>query len=154
MSLNLRRAMARTVFEAGFALKTHGSLVKGLTPFLAGRLCGLLLQLQVQSTGKLEAGSLLQLVSRDGHEALVKTVDSATELYAPDVVMPAVIIAFASIAFIGAIVKKRGSKKSIKPRSRITGAKVATDVVMSSMATRMRLHATVQGSHIPKAFDV
>merc|ERR1712070_938539 len=27
--------MTRTVFEAGFALKTHGSLVKGLMPFFA-----------------------------------------------------------------------------------------------------------------------
>jgi len=37
--LSFARGRTRTVFEAGFALKTHGSLVKGLMPlraFLAG----------------------------------------------------------------------------------------------------------------------
>merc|ERR1719420_1250472 len=39
ISLSFFIARQRTVFEAGFALKTHGSLVKGLTPlraFVAG----------------------------------------------------------------------------------------------------------------------
>merc|ERR1712098_283690 len=35
-SLSFFIARHLTVFDAGFALKTHGSLVKGLTPFLAG----------------------------------------------------------------------------------------------------------------------
>merc|ERR1711918_231186 len=35
-SFNFFMANARTVFDAGLALKTQGSLVKGLTPFLAG----------------------------------------------------------------------------------------------------------------------
>merc|ERR1719454_2145000 len=36
-SLNFFIGRALTVFEAGFALKTHGSLVKGFTPFFAAR---------------------------------------------------------------------------------------------------------------------
>ena len=35
-SFSFFMAKTFTVFEAGFALKTHGSLVKGLTPFRAG----------------------------------------------------------------------------------------------------------------------
>ena len=36
ISLNFFIGSARTVFDAGFALKTQGSFVKGFTPFLAG----------------------------------------------------------------------------------------------------------------------
>ena len=36
ISLNFFIGSARTVLDAGFALKTQGSLVKGFTPFLAG----------------------------------------------------------------------------------------------------------------------
>merc|ERR1719450_767076 len=35
-SLSFFMAKTFTVFDAGLALKTHGSLVKGLTPFRAG----------------------------------------------------------------------------------------------------------------------
>merc|ERR1719326_2383863 len=37
ISLSFFMGRARTVLLAGFALKTHGSLVKGLTPLRAGR---------------------------------------------------------------------------------------------------------------------
>merc|ERR1719258_26108 len=37
ISLSFFIGRARTVLLAGFALKTHGSLVKGLMPFRAGR---------------------------------------------------------------------------------------------------------------------
>merc|ERR1719261_1320647 len=37
ISFSFFMARARTVLEAGLALKTHGSLVNGLTPLRAGR---------------------------------------------------------------------------------------------------------------------
>merc|ERR1719213_1379830 len=37
ISFNFFMGRARTVFEAGLALKTHGSLVNGFTPLRAGR---------------------------------------------------------------------------------------------------------------------
>merc|ERR1719197_1962741 len=107
---------ALTVFEAGFALKTHGSLVKGLTPLRAGR-AGLFLSLRFRAPASLKdpfflscSAAISMIPSMTAFTSLLfKPVVSATELYAPLAVMadPAAFIAFmAFIAFIATMVMR------------------------------------------------
>merc|ERR1711988_1294777 len=64
-------AMTFTVFDAGFALNTQGSFVKGFTPLRGG--CWSFLQLQVKHASQLEGPTLLQLLCGHTHDALNNT---------------------------------------------------------------------------------
>merc|ERR1719162_1054302 len=60
ISLNFFIGRQRTVLLAGFALKTQGSLVNGLTPFLAA-VAGFFLSFMLRTPKKFELATLLQL---------------------------------------------------------------------------------------------
>merc|ERR1719161_2933605 len=107
-SLNFFIGRARTVFEAGFALKTHGSLVKGFTPFFAAR-AGFFLSFKAPASLKFpfflscSAATSMMPSTTALTSLLFNPVVSATELYAALAVMadPAAFIAImAFIAFI------------------------------------------------------
>ena len=91
MSLSLFIAYAFTVFDAGFALKTHGSFVKGLTPFLAGD-AGFFFSFKFNAPASLnEPADFNCLAAKSTMASKVsltclgfKPVVSATALYAPD----------------------------------------------------------------------
>merc|ERR1712025_1049540 len=100
---------ARTVFEAGLALKTHGSLVKGFTPLRAGR-AGFFLSFKFKAPASLKDPFFLSCSAATSMmpsmtaltSLLFNPVVSATEPYAALAVMadPAAFIAFmAFIAF-------------------------------------------------------
>merc|ERR1719326_2000922 len=89
MSFNFFIGYTFTVLEAGFALKTQGSLVKGFTPFRAG-LAGLIFSLRLRALPSLKlpfffsccaakdtTPSIAPLTSFDFNPNV-----SATELYA------------------------------------------------------------------------
>merc|ERR1719210_3255145 len=107
-------ARTLTVFDAGLALKTQGSLVNGLTPLRAG-VAGFFLSFMFNTPPSLKepvffsssaaspmSPSITPFTSFD-----FKPVVSATELYAWVAVMPAFIAFMAFIAFIGAIATSR-----------------------------------------------
>merc|ERR1719240_1664858 len=117
---------ALTVFEAGFALKTHGSLVKGLTPLRAAR-AGFFLSLRFKAPASLKEPFFLSCSAATSMmpsmtaftSLLFNPVVSATELYAALEVMvePAAFIAFmAFIAFIATMVAgvRKMSKKLVQ----------------------------------------
>merc|ERR550537_876579 len=102
----------RTVLEAGFALKTHGSLVNGLMPlraFVAGLFFNFMLSMPASlkepvfftcSTATPMNASTMPLTS-----FVFKPVVSATDWNTPVCVMaPPVFIAFAFIAFFMAFI--------------------------------------------------
>merc|ERR1719327_2611896 len=110
ISLSFFIGRALTVFDAGFALKTHGSFVKGFTPFRAGR-AGFFLSLRFKAPASLNdpfflscSAAISMMPSITAFTSLLfKPVVSATLLYAPLAVMaePVAFIAFmAFIAFI------------------------------------------------------
>jgi hypothetical protein len=111
MSLSFFKASAFTVFDAGFALKTHGSFVKGFTPLRAD-LAGFFFNFKFKTPPSLKApffltcvATTLMYASIAPFTALAFTpVVSDTERYAADAVMafgPAAFIVFvAFIAFI------------------------------------------------------
>merc|ERR1719488_390964 len=111
ISLSFFIGSALTVFDAGLALKTHGSFVKGLMPFLAGR-AGFFLSLRFKAPASLKepfflscSAAISMMPSMTAFTSLlIKPVVSATELYAPLAVMadPAAFIAF--MAFIATMV--------------------------------------------------
>merc|ERR1719454_995276 len=116
-SLNFFIGRALTVFEAGFALKTHGSLVKGFTPFFAAR-AGFFLSFKFKAPASLKFPFFLSCSAATSMmpsttaltSLLFNPVVSATELYAALAVMadPAAFIAFmAFIAFIATIALMR-----------------------------------------------
>merc|ERR1712096_604532 len=110
-TLSLTTFLIDHLFEAGLALNTHGSLVNGLTPLRAG-VAGFFFNLRLRQPANLKRPAVFNcsaaMVTRLSTTLLttlaLRPVVSATELYAPDVVMaPLVFIAFAFIAFMGAI---------------------------------------------------
>merc|ERR1719488_433009 len=99
ISLSFFIGSALTVFDAGLALKTHGSFVKGLMPFLAGR-AGFFLSLRFKAPASLKEPFFLSCSAAISMmpsmtALLFKPVVSATELYAaPEVMEPEAFIAF------------------------------------------------------------
>jgi hypothetical protein len=103
---------ARTVLEAGFALKTQGSFVKGFTPLRAG-VAGFFFSFRFKAPAILKEpdffSSSAATATRPSMQAFTsfafKPVVSATALYAPEAVMlPLAFMAFiAFIAFMGAM---------------------------------------------------
>merc|ERR1719333_2035149 len=99
---------AFTVFEAGFALKTHGSLVKGFTPLRAG-VAGLFFNLRLITLPILNDPFFFNCWA--ANETIPSTAPftslgfkptlSATALYTPATVKPPPDLAFA-FAFIAA----------------------------------------------------
>merc|ERR1719460_339311 len=113
ISLNFFMGSARTVLLAGLALKTHGSLVKGLTPLRAGR-AGFFLSFMLSAPASLKeplffscSAAIVTMPSTTAFTSFdFNPVVSATEPYACVAVMVplAAFIAFiAFIAFMGAI---------------------------------------------------
>merc|ERR1719199_2430889 len=113
ISLSFFMGNARTVLLAGFALKTHGSLVKGLIPLRAGR-AGFFLSFRFKAPANLKepfffncSAATVTIPSTTAFTSLdFNPQVSATEPYACVAVMVplAAFIAFiAFIAFMGAI---------------------------------------------------
>merc|ERR1712061_434014 len=113
ISLNFFIGRARTVFEAGFALNTHGSFVKGLTPFFAG-LAGFRFSFMLIAPASLKDPDVLSCAAASAMYASThsftclpfRPVDSPTDAYAPEAVIAldfARVAFIAFIAFVGAI---------------------------------------------------
>merc|ERR1712125_221174 len=93
-SLSFFIGSALTVLDAGLALKTHGSFVKGLTPLRAG-LAGFCLSFKLSAPAILKeptffscpAATLIKASIVSFTSFCFKPVDSATDLYAADAVM-------------------------------------------------------------------
>merc|ERR1711976_1117092 len=102
--------MALTVFDAGLALKTHGSFVNGFTPFLAG-VAGFFLSFMLSAPASLKEpfffNSLAATATMPSTTPFTsfafRPVVSATALYAAVAVIPVAAPFIAFIAFIGAI---------------------------------------------------
>merc|ERR1719446_1720364 len=111
ISLSFFIAKHFTVFEAGFALKTHGSLVKGLMP-LRAFVAGLFFSFMFSMPASLKepdfftcsAATPMNASTTPFTSFVFKPVVSATDWYAP----VAVITPLAFIAFIGAILRGCG----------------------------------------------
>merc|ERR1711879_531941 len=81
------RGRALTVLDAGFALKTHGSFVKGFTPFRAG-LAGFCLSFKFSAPANLKEPTFFSCTAATPTRAsmtpltsfVFKPVDSATDL--------------------------------------------------------------------------
>merc|ERR1719436_2089621 len=73
ISLNFFIGKARTVLLAGFALKTHGSFVKGFTPLRAGR-AGFFLSFMFKAPASLKEPFFFN------SEAATETIPSTTAL--------------------------------------------------------------------------
>merc|ERR1719240_1812474 len=109
ISLSFFIGSARTVFEAGLALKVQGSLVKGFTPLRAG-CAGFFFSFMFKAPANLNwpffLSSPAATSTRPSTTAFtsfaLRPVVSATELYAAEAVMAEDFIAF-FIAFIGAM---------------------------------------------------
>merc|ERR1719379_210675 len=107
ISLNFFIGNALTVFDAGLALKTHGSFVKGFTPFLAG-VAGFFLSFRLSAPASLKApffsnspAATATMPSMTPFTSFAfRPVVSATALYAALAVIP---LAAPFIAFIGAM---------------------------------------------------
>merc|ERR1719378_257295 len=115
MSFNFFIGSALTVFEAGLALKTHGSFVNGFTPFRAG-VAGFFLSFKFNAPAILKepfffncSAATATMPSMTPLTSFTfRPVVSATALYAALAVIP---LAAAFIAFIGAMaVKAYGAK--------------------------------------------
>merc|ERR1719183_2407996 len=124
ISLSFFIGMALSVFDAGLALKTHGSLVNGLTPLRAG-VAGFFFSFMFSTPPSLKEPVFFSSSAASPMRPSItpftsfdfKPVVSATELYAWVAVMPAfaAFIAFmAFIAFIGAIAVGGGKANSMK----------------------------------------
>merc|ERR1719409_1300944 len=119
ISLSFFIGRARTVLEAGLALKTHGSLVKGFTPLRAGW-AGFFLSFRLRAPANLKEPFFLSSPAATSTSPsttaftslALRPVVSATELYAAVAVMVEDFIAFmAFMLFIGAIANNKAAKK-------------------------------------------
>merc|ERR1719321_1194158 len=122
-SLIFFMAMALTVLDAGLALNTHGSFVKGFTPLRAG-VAGFFFSFKFKTPPNLKdpfffnwSAATLNKPSTAAFTSFgFKPALSATELYAPDAVMAPAFMAF--MAFMPFMVSKiylRGWKRGLKP---------------------------------------
>merc|ERR1711879_10379 len=110
---------AFTVLDAGLALKTHGSLVKGFTPLRAG-VAGFFFNFKFNAPASLKDpvffNSSPATATKPSMTALTslafKPAVSATELYAADADIAEPFIAF--MDFIGAIAKTEKSRQRLK----------------------------------------
>merc|ERR1719299_251193 len=111
ISLNFFIGRARTVFDAGFALKTHGSFVNGLTPFFAG-LAGFCFSFMLIAPASLKDPDVLSCAVASPMYASThsftclpfRPVDSPTDAYAPVAVIALDFARVAIVAFIDFIV--------------------------------------------------
>merc|ERR1719373_1092074 len=107
ISLNFFMGKPLTVLLAGFALNTHGSFVKGLTPFRAG-VAGLLLSFRLRQPPILKDPCFLSspaaTASRPSTAALTSfpfnPAVSATAAYPPETVKAPDVFALAFMAFM------------------------------------------------------
>merc|ERR1719373_1363279 len=107
ISLNFFMGKPLTVLLAGFALNTHGSFVKGLTPFRAG-VAGLLLSFRFRQPPILKdpcfLSSAAATASKPSTAALTsfpfKPAVSATAAYPPETVKAPDVFALAFMAFM------------------------------------------------------
>merc|ERR1719490_72457 len=121
ISLNFFIGSTRTVLLAGLALKTHGSLVKGLTPLRAAT-AGFFLSFMFKTPPSLNLPFFFNSVAANSRYELTtaltffgfNSVDSATLLKAALIVNPAPPVAF--MAFMdfmaGAIATSRPSAET------------------------------------------
>merc|ERR1711976_1086341 len=107
ISLNFFMGKPLTVLLAGFALNTHGSFVKGLTPFRAG-VAGLFFSFRLTQPATLKDPCFFSwaaaTASRPSTAAFTsfgfKPAVSATAEYPPETVIAPEVFAFAFMAFV------------------------------------------------------
>merc|ERR1719230_1209263 len=112
ISLSFFTAKARTVLEAGLALKTHGSLVNGLTPLRAA-CAGFFFSFRLRAPHNLKEPVFLSSPAATSTSPstaaltslALRPVFSATELYAAVAVMVVDFMDFIA-AFMGAMLRK------------------------------------------------